>query len=171
MTIRHPDIGKLYYEFPDFPEESVPATLPSDAIPMHWHNDVCPSWCVAGPADHDLGVVLWIDYPDIRRREHWGERFALTSGDVVYQTDRWPEVLKRIDEAREQLGPPREVSWLHFTAEEFKLAFGHAGETITQVVFRMKRVLPPGYLFEHILNDQHTLTLLDDPKMPLKRRD
>lgn len=170
MTIRHPDIGQLHYEFPDFPPESIPKTLPADAIPMHWHNDVCPSWCIAGPADHDLGVILWIDYPERSKREHFDERYALSSADLSEQTESWNKVLRWIENARKHCGPPREIRWLTYTPDEFVLTYGHEGETYGQVKMRIVKVTPPGYMYEFINADRHTIVLADDPKMPLRRR-
>ena len=53
-------------EFPDYPAADMPA-LPAlgNFVDTSWHNDICPSI-----TSDELGLQIWIDYPDPAQREH-----------------------------------------------------------------------------------------------------
>lgn len=89
-------------EFPDFPADGLPE-LPEGFACHAWHNDAMPVF-----VNPDLGVHLWVDYPDPAKREMQGmARFLLAEGvdhakasKTIVASDDWSEVAANIEAVR-----------------------------------------------------------------------
>lgn len=72
--------GKMETEFPSFPplEPEVKAVLEEFGFTQDasWHNDACPSFAIEG-----YGWQLWIDHPELAKREIAHDRFLLAKND------------------------------------------------------------------------------------------
>jgi len=89
-------------EFPDFLADGLPE-LPEGFACHAWHNDAMPVF-----VNPDLGVHLWVDYPDPAKREMQGmARFLLAEGvdhakasKTIVASDDWSEVAANIEAVR-----------------------------------------------------------------------
>ena len=116
--MNQPHLATIADEFPDYPEDALPP-IPRDWQPVHWKNDVCPSWHVAGSFSAETEVRVFIEWPELADRETAGARFAIVHGATIlrklpmlaedgYQTDSWPEILYLTRIARRIWGDPRD---------------------------------------------------------------
>jgi hypothetical protein len=88
---------------------------------MSWHNDVCPSFCLATHADKDSDYCtwrLWVEHPDRELREEGDtERFFVTPGDgtadTVYAGEDANEAIRLLTIAQLQ----HDVMKLYLTAD------------------------------------------------------
>lgn len=85
-------------QFPNYPASAMP-TLPEGFVDQSWRNDTCPSFIHA-----TAGLLLWVDYPDMTRRELSGPRFTLCNlthdnecGEVVAVAEHWISMLDEIN--------------------------------------------------------------------------
>lgn len=88
----------------EFPTMTAMPAIPSDWTDKSWHNDVCPSFLVAGDAWGDTGTRVWVDYEKPEEREHGGPRFVMdrtavdaTPSGPFLETDDWNEILRHAE--------------------------------------------------------------------------
>lgn len=98
-------IGELHYEFPDYDGDDV-AALVAPLTPMHWHNDVCPSY---GLTMGESDLRLWTDYAAPEKREDAnGARFALTlqycDGETI-EAETWDAFVAALTAATPHCAP------------------------------------------------------------------
>jgi len=55
-------------EFPDYPEDAIPAELLTDGWhDVSWHNEACPSFL---QEEKEYHRIVYVDYPDAAMREN-----------------------------------------------------------------------------------------------------
>jgi len=78
----------IHNQFPDYPTDALPDL--SGFTDTSWHNDACPSF-------RKGDFLIWVDYPNPREREGFGDtQFVVqrvSDEATLLGTDDWTEVL------------------------------------------------------------------------------
>ena len=59
---------------------AVPSVISDRLVDVSWHNDVSPSFVLAGDEDNENAIRLWVEHPDPEMREYSGSSVRFIVG-------------------------------------------------------------------------------------------